>query len=227
MVKNLLIANWKSHKSVEETENYFSTLVERKENLHTQDTDVVICPPSIGLYSAKKIVAEQNLPVKIGSQNISPFSEGAYTGEIAASQIQSLVEYVIIGHSERRSNFNETENVIQKKIEQAKSVGLTVVLCVQGSDTPVYEGVDVIAYEPISAIGTGNPESPENVTVVLEALHERAPQAVLLYGGSVDKTSIHSFLSIELLHGFLVGGASLDPDTFIYLVSACATRKSY
>lgn len=227
MSKNLIVANWKSHKSVDETQQFFSRIAEVKNELQYANTEIVICPSFIGLEIAKRICSEHSLPIKIGSQNVSAYSEGAYTGEVAASQLSQIVKYIIIGHSERRNNFGDTEETIQEKIQQAKNENLSVILCVQGPDTPVYEGVDVIAYEPLSAIGTGNPDTPENVTTVLQTLHERSPQSLLLYGGSVDKNSIHSFLTIELLSGFLVGGASLDPDTFIHLVSACETRNSY
>jgi triosephosphate isomerase len=227
MAKNLIVANWKSHKTIEETHQYFSLFSEKKDQITVNSTEIVICPPYIGLETAKRICDESSLPVTLGCQNISPYEQGAYTGEISASQVSSLVRYVIIGHSERRNNFLETEEIIKQKIEQAKKSNLSVILCVQGSDTPVYENVDVIAYEPVSAIGTGNPDTPENVTNVLQQLHEKSPHSLLLYGGSVDTTSIQSFLTIEQLSGFLVGGASLDPDTFIHLVSACETRNSY
>lgn len=227
MEKTLLVANWKSHKSYQQTQEYFRKFVEKKDQLALSRTEIVICPSFPSLESAKTIVDAHALPVQIGVQTISQFEEGAYTGEVAASQIQSVARYVIIGHSERRQNFGETEEIIEQKVAQAHAVGLSVILCVQGGETPVYENVACIAYEPISAIGTGNPDSPENVTAVLSAIHEKAPNARLLYGGSVDPETISQFLSIKHIHGFLVGGASLDPDTFLSLVSACETRNSY
>jgi triosephosphate isomerase len=168
-----------------------------------------------------------SLPVLLGAQDVSPFPEGAYTGAIAATQLKNLVDYVIIGHSERRSHFAESEELIQQKVTMAKEVGLHVILCVQDAQGTVYEGVDVVAYEPVSAIGTGNPDSPENVTSVLQAIHERYPSVRLLYGGSVDKNSIHTFTKIPVLDGFLVGGASLEPESFLHLIAACDTRNSH
>jgi len=227
MTRNLIAANWKSHKTLEDTRQFFTTLTSAKERLHTTQTDIVVCPTFTGLETAKKMRDEASLPVMIGAQDVSPFPEGAYTGAIAATQLKELVEYTIIGHSERRANFGETEEVLIQKIAQAKAVGLQVILCVQDSQGDVYEGVDVVAYEPVSAIGTGIPDSPENVKEVLAALHEKNPTVRLLYGGSVDKNSIHTFTKIPILNGFLVGGASLDPESFLHLIAACDTRNSH
>ncbi|HRN95961.1 MAG TPA: triose-phosphate isomerase [Candidatus Levybacteria bacterium] len=227
MTRNLIAANWKSHKSLEETKQFFETLTQSKDRLGTNQTDVVICPSFTSLETAKKLRDAMNLSVLLGGQDVSPFPEGAYTGAIAATQLREIAEYVIIGHSERRSHFGESEAMIEQKINQAKEAGLQVILCVQDAQGIVYEGVDVVAYEPISAIGTGNPDSPENVIQVLETLHERYPSVRLLYGGSVDKNSIHTFTQIPLLHGFLVGGASLEPESFLHLIAACDTRNSH
>lgn len=227
MNRNLIAANWKSHKSLAETKQFFDTLIATKERVQTTHTDVVICPSFTSLELARNICEESSLPVLLGAQDVSPFPEGAYTGAVAAAQLKNLVEYVIIGHSERRSHFNESEEMIQQKVVQAKEVGLQVILCVQDARGIVYDGVDVVAYEPISAIGTGNPDSPENVKEVLTVLHEKNPIVRLLYGGSVDKNSIHTFTQISVLDGFLVGGASLDPESFLHLIAACDTRSSH
>ncbi len=227
MTRNLIAANWKSHKSLEETTDFFNTLTQKKDSLITNQTDIVVCPPFSSLATAHKMSKDASLPIYLGAQNVSPFPEGAYTGEIASSQLKEIAEYVIIGHSERRSHFGETEELIEQKVLQAKNVGLQVILCVQDAHGIVYEGVDVVAYEPVSAIGTGNPATPENVTEVLSSLQSNYPNVRLLYGGSVDTESIHTFLTIPHLKGFLVGGASLDPESFIQLIQACDTKNSH
>lgn len=227
MTRNLIVANWKSHKTLDETTEFFTALQSNQQKIQTTQTDVVICPAFTSLDRSKKLQKEFSLPVEIGAQDVSPFPEGAYTGAIAATQLKNLVTYVIIGHSERRSHFAETEDMIQQKINNAKEAGLQVILCVQDAEATVYDTVDVIAYEPVSAIGTGNPDDPENVAMVLAKLHEKASSARLLYGGSVDKNSIHTFTQIPNLNGFLVGGASLDPESFLHLIAACDTRNSF
>lgn len=226
MTKNLIVANWKSHKSLVETTEFFEKLNSLPERLQPSQTDVVICPPFTSLEHAKTLRDKFSLPIQLGAQDVSPFSEGAYTGAIAATQVKEIAEYVIVGHSERRSHFLESEEMIEKKVQLAKEAGLKVILCVPDAQTKIYEGVDVIAYEPISAIGTGNPADPQDVATVLQTLHTHNPSARLLYGGSVDKNSIYNYTNIDILNGFLPGGASLDPESFLHLITACDTRNS-
>lgn len=225
-MKNLIAANWKSNKTLDEIQNFFQYLTDNRQTLSTNNTEILICPPFPYLSTIKQQIETHALPVVIGAQNCSPFTLGAYTGEVSAVQIAEFADYVIIGHSERRKYFNEDEETIEKKISQAQECGLRVILCVQDEQGIVYEGVDTVAYEPIGAIGTGKPDDPSRVTTVLQALHEKYPSVRLLYGGSVDKDSINTYAHIPHLNGFLVGGASLDAESFLHLIAACDTKNS-
>ncbi len=221
----ILAANWKSHKTITETKDFFAVLAERKAHILPSSVHMIICPSFPSLVIARDEMKKHEIPVALGAQDVSPFPEGAYTGEVAATQLQDLVEYIIIGHSERRDYFEELDHMIEMKVKQAKDAGLKVILCVQDEDATVYDGVDIVAYEPVSAIGTGNPDDPENVQRVLSALQSRYPSVTYLYGGSVNSNTIAQFLSINEIGGFLVGGASLDADSFLQLAELCDTKS--
>ncbi len=225
-MKNLIAANWKSNKSLQEVKDFFENLSDRSEQLSVSNTEVLICPSFPFLEVSRQIINDKKLSVLLGAQNISPFSQGAYTGEVAASQVSELLDFVIIGHSERRRYFKEDEELISKKVQQAQEAGLRVILCVQDEQNMVYEGVDTVAYEPIEAIGTGRPDEPDHVAQVLSHIHNQYPSVRLLYGGSVDKNSIHNYTNIPLINGFLVGGASLEAESFLHLIKACDTKNS-
>jgi triosephosphate isomerase (TIM) len=151
--------------------------------------------------------------------DISPFDEGAYTGEINGNQIREFADYVIIGHSERRKNFAETDEMLSQKVQRAIECSLTPIFCVQGSDTPIPDGVTLVAYEPIFAIGTGNPDTPENAEAVIKTIKEKNPSVkYVLYGGSVTPEGVGGFTQKPLIDGVLVGGASLLSDKFVQII---------
>lgn len=216
MKKLFIVANWKSNKTVQGTTDWFEQLSIMPSEL-TPDKAVIICPPFHLLQQVKTLIMEKQLPFFIGSQNVSAFSEGAFTGEIAATQVKEIAEYCIIGHSERRKNFLETDDILLKKVELAKSAGLSVIYCVQDALTKIPEHVDVVAYEPITAIGSGNPDTPENANTVAEAIKNNGIRMVL-YGGSVTGANVHQFTLQEGIDGVLVGGASLKPDEFSSII---------
>lgn len=224
-MNNLIVANWKSNKNTLEVEDFFKVFSPKVKEVSLKRTEVVISPSFPFIYKCNQLISQDELNVSLAAKNISPFTQGAYTGEVAASQISDLAQYVIIGHSERRNYFNEDEDLIKKKVSLANEVGLKVILCVQDENTTVYDGVDTVAYEPIGSIGTGRPDDPERVEEVLTKLHERYPNVRLLYGGSVDSNSIHNYTEIALVKGYLVGGASLDADSFLQLISVCDEKN--
>ncbi|TSC66103.1 MAG: Triosephosphate isomerase [Microgenomates group bacterium Gr01-1014_80] len=215
-MKNLwIIANWKSNKTIQEALDWISIVgskLEKRENLK-----VIVCPTFSALSEVKKAITVGNFPLMVGSQDLSPFPEGAYTGEEAASMLQQFIGLSIIGHSERRQNFGETDETVAKKVKQALDNQIIPLVCVQGKETPVPEGVKLIAYEPIFAIGTGNPDTPENANEVTENFKEKYG-AEVLYGGSVTSENVKNFVSMENISGVLVGGASLDPEEFVRIV---------
>ena len=180
---------------------------------------IIFCPSYPFLTSSFEKISRNGINLKLGSQDISHFAQGAYTGEVAASQIANLVKYSIIGHSERRHNFADDDKVLSQKVENLNAAGIQAIFCVQGSDTPIPQGVAIIAYEPVFAIGTGNPDTPENVKVVAQKLRAHG-QYTILYGGSVSAENVKSFV-VDNVQGVLVGATnSLDPQKFIGILEA-------
>lgn len=212
-----IIANWKSNKNIEEALDWVSQVgaeISQKDNLK-----VVVCPTFSCLSEVKKAVAVGNFPLLIGSQDLSPFEAGSYTGEEAASLLNQLVSLSIIGHSERRVNFSETDEMVAKKTAQAIENNITPLVCVQGVDTSVPEGCKLVAYEPIFAIGTGTPDTPENANNVAQSLKQKYGEDLqILYGGSVTSENIKSFVDKENIDGVLIGKASLQAQEFIKII---------
>lgn len=209
-----IIANWKSNKTIAEALDWVSEVgpnIPKRDNLK-----VVVCPTFSALSEVKKTIAVGNFPLLVGAQDLSPFRSGAYTGEESASLIKQFVDLAILGHSERREKFLETDEMIAKKVQQALQNNIIPLLCVQGGQTSVPANCKLIAYEPIFAIGTGHPDTPENadkVAVVLKQKHNSNLE--VLYGGSVSSQNIKYFVSQENINGVLVGNASLDAEEFI------------
>lgn len=177
---------------------------------------VILCPPTFLLPILSQYLNTNriSLPISLGAQDVSPFEEGPHTGEEAASQLGEFAKYVIIGHSERRQEFGETDELVAQKVQTARAYQLEPIVCVQGKDTPVPDNVHIVAYEPLDAIGTGKPAVSEMAEeVALYFKHERHIPYVL-YGGSVTPENVHSYTSQPAIDGVLVGGASLDPALF-------------
>jgi triosephosphate isomerase len=216
MKKIFIVANWKSNKRSSDINTYTGIQEES-----SASKEVIICPPFTLLSALKTLIDEKKLLYKLGAQNISPFKAGAYTGEINGEQIKEFADYVIIGHSERRTNFNESDDLLKKKVKQALVNKLTPIYCIQDKNTYLPEGVNLVAYEPVSAIGTGNPDTPENAEKVAQSFIFKNPSiTAVLYGGSVTPENIASFVKQEHISGALIGGASLDPDKFAALIKA-------
>ncbi len=210
-MKKLFIAgNWKSNKTLSEAEDWIG-----KFNTVWENVTIVVCMP----YTLLGVMKSKNLSFLCGAQDVSPFGDGAYTGEVSARQIKECTDWVIIGHSERRKYFSETDDMLQKKVEQAKSVGLKIIYCVSDDITIVPQGVDVVAYEPVWAIGTGKTDTPENANAVIVNIKTKYKIATVIYGGSVTSENVASFVSQPAIDGVLPGGASLEAEKFIQLIS--------
>lgn len=217
MDKLFIVANLKSYKTEAEAKAWLDVFKKINENPQIfAQKEIIICPPFTLLSLFRDFFKENNLPVKIGAQNVSSFDEGAYTGEINAKQIKEFGDYVIIGHSERRSNFKESDDVLSNKVKISFEHGLTPIYCVQDKDTTVPQGVNILAYEPVFAIGTGNPDTPENADNIAKSFVDK--NKIVLYGGSVKSENVRSFTKEENVKGVLVGGASLDAQEFIQII---------
>ncbi len=241
-----IAANWKMHKTVAEAGEFVDALLPR---IAATQHDVVVCPP----FTALTAVVERRYgtAVKVAAQNMHEEGSGAFTGEVSAPMLVELdVEAVVLGHSERRQHFGETDEALARKVPAALAAGLEPILCVgeseQARDAGQTEGVlehqlqadltavedgrlaeVVIAYEPIWAIGTGRTATPEQAqeacAFIRDVLRERgaAADAVrILYGGSVKPANAAELLAQADIDGALVGGASLDPEEFASIVEA-------
>lgn len=218
MKKLLILGNWKSNKGVTDAIAWFAQIMHIQDALGNEKT-AVLFPSFPLLFFAKQQIAEKSLPLYLGAQNISPFPKGAYTGEVAAAQIKEFADYVLIGHSERRQYFHETDEVLAQKTELAVQAGLQVVYCVQNEETIVPKNAKIVAYEPVSAIGTGHPDTPEAAATVAHLIKKANPQVgQVVYGGSVTSRNVASFTQMEHIDGVLPGGASLDPHEFLTII---------
>lgn len=213
------------------------------------DVEVAIFPPFTDLRSVQTLVSADKLPIAYGGQDVSAHDSGAYTGEISGQFLAQLdCRYVIIGHSERRTLHNETDEVVAAKVTAAIKHGLSPVICVGEtaedlekhgpSAVPVSQlraalsGVEsasdfVVAYEPVWAIGSGQAATPDQAEQVCAALRAElnellgadvAAKTRILYGGSVKSTNIGGFMKEPNVDGALVGGASLDLNEFASIV---------
>lgn len=219
--KNLwVIANWKSNKTISEALDWVSKVgpqIPKKDNLK-----VVVCPTFSVISEVKKAVTVGNYPLMVGSQDLSPYDAGAYTGEESASLLKELVGLSILGHSERRQNFSESDEMVAKKVTQALKDNIIPLVCVQGPDIPIPGGCQLVAYEPVWAIGTGKPDTPENANDVAAKLKQKYREELeVIYGGSVTSQNVKEFIMQENISGVLPGKASLDPQEFISIVKVC------
>lgn len=219
--KNIwIIANWKANKSIKEALEWISIVgpkLEKRENLK-----VVVCPTFSALSEVRKEIMVGSYPLMVGAQDLSPFLAGAYTGEEPASILQQFVDLSIIGHSERRENFSETDEIVAKKVKQAIEANILPLVCVQGKDTPVPTGCKFVAYEPIFAVGTGNPDTPTSANEVAEKLKDQYGKDLeVLYGGSVTADNAKAFVLEQNINGLLIGKSSLDAYEFVEIVNQC------
>ncbi|MGZ9431315.1 triose-phosphate isomerase [Mycoplasma sp. CB776] len=239
MKKLTIIGNWKMNKNAQETKAFldeFSRLYSENKTKISDEVTFGIAAPFTNLFLFEK----SNL--KIVAQNFSNFDSGAYTGEISASMLKDLsVSFVILGHSERRQYFGETDELVNLKVHQALKEGLTPVVCV-GETLEEYENNKtkdvilhqlknslknvedfskiVIAYEPVWAIGTGKTATAQIAQEVCEFIRENTYKDVVIqYGGSVSPTNIEELMNQKDIDGALVGGASLKADSFIKLLT--------
>ncbi len=229
----LIAGNWKSNKTTSEAMEWLQKLSAISFQQSAKECSIVLCVPFTLLYLLKQEIERLHLPLELGAQDVSPFADGAYTGEVSARQIKELASWVIIGHSERRKYFGETDEILSQKVIHAKSVGLSVLYCVPDDVTIVPGMVDAVAYEPVWAIGTGKSDTPENANSVIRAIkakcvpdsrNQKFPDSgnlnvpLVIYGGSVTSENVASFIAQPAVDGVLPGGASMDPVKFANLI---------
>jgi len=239
-VRKIVIAgNWKMYKTQTEALEFLQGFMHSLEET-PDDREIVLCPPFTDLGIISKSLHGSR--VQLGAQNVHWEDCGAYTGEISATMLTEIgVRYVIVGHSERRQYFGETDETVNKRLKAAQSYHLTPILCVgeskQQRDTGETESliatqlekglidVDqhnlVIAYEPIWAIGTGDTCETKEANRVIGLIRSvlTNPDVPIQYGGSVKPDNIDEIMAQPEIDGVLVGGASLQPDSFARIVN--------
>ncbi|PIV09493.1 hypothetical protein COS31_02040 [Candidatus Roizmanbacteria bacterium CG02_land_8_20_14_3_00_36_15] len=217
------IANWKANKNFDEAKQWVNQFLK----IYRPKTErtVIICPPFPFIPLLHQAVNHLK-NIKIGSQDLSAFESGTYTGEVTAKTLKGLVDYVIIGHSERRKNFHESQDLIGQKISLAKKYQIEPIVCFQDVTDRLPNNIKFIAYEPPWAISKGYEDSmktvieetPETVIKVKKKLKIQSDKC-FIYGGSVNSNNISQYLKYKEIDGYLVGGASLNPATFYEIVS--------
>jgi len=258
----MIAGNWKCNMRLETAFELAADIVSRANDVEGVET--VICPPFIYLATVETALTMST--VRLGAQNMHWEDEGAQnmhweddtaaTGEIGPGQLEELCDYVIIGHSERRHVFGETDEAVNRKVKAALAAGLLPIMCVgetldereagQMADVLLrqtragLDGVEVpetfvVAYEPVWAIGTGKAATAEDAVAAISLIRqelasiagEATAEAVrILYGGSVTPDNIAGFMANETIDGGLVGGASLKPEVFSEIIEKTAAARA-
>ena len=214
-----ILGNWKANKNFTEMKQWIYTF-QREYRPHETVTVGVFPPLPFVSYVQGKLKDCRN--VFVGSQTISSFEKGSYTGEVTAASLEGVVSHSIIGHSERRKTFNETDAQLQEKVKQTLAYGIVPVYCVRDEKDPIPAGVRFVAYEPVAAIGTGQNEPPEQ-TVAMKKKMKLPKDVIFLYGGSVDEKNASGYFVTDEIDGFLIGTACLDPMQFVQIVLKAQT----
>src|SRR3954449_7721438 len=237
--KLIIAGNWKMNKTVAEALDLVKGC--KRELTNVKEVDIVVCPPFTALSEVSKAVLNSN--IRLGAQNMSEHNYGAYTGEIAAGMLKEFsVRYVILGHSERRQFYGETNPIVAKKAHAAHAASLKPIVCV-GETLAEREGGQmekvldsqvngslagltkdqmsetVLAYEPVWAIGTGKTATTQQAQDA-HAFIRGILDVPILYGGSVKPDNAAELLGQPDVDGALVGGASLQADSFAAIVQA-------
>jgi triosephosphate isomerase len=246
-----IAGNWKMNTTATEAERLVLEMLEKLDRI--EGVEKVLCPPFVSLVAISMML--QSSSIKLGAQNMYFEAKGAYTGEISPLMLMELCEFVILGHSERRWCFGETDEIINKKVRAASTNKLKPILCVgerpeeneagkteeviSRQVTAALSGIEpvrdlVVAYEPVWAIGTGKAASGKQAGVTIEFIRDVvaklwnksiAQDLRIVYGGSVTSANIAEFISHPEIDGALVGGASLKAEEFVGIVERTAEIK--
>jgi triosephosphate isomerase len=246
-----IAGNWKMNTTAAEAERLVLEMLERLDKI--EGVEKVLCPPFVSLVAISMML--QSSSIKLGAQNMYFEAKGAYTGEISPLMLSELCEFVILGHSERRWYFGETDEQVSKKVKAAVANKLKPILCVgerpedneagkteevvSRQVTADLSGTEpvrdlVIAYEPVWAIGTGKAASGKQAAATIQFIRDVlaklwnkavARDLRILYGGSVTGANIAEFISHPEIDGALVGGASLKAEEFVGIVEKTAEIK--
>jgi triosephosphate isomerase (TIM) len=246
----LVIGNWKMNLDFVEGLHLVQQLGVLMKNRAVEHTDVVVAPPFVDLRTVSSVIDAEKLSIGLGAQHVNPNDNGAYTGEISTSMLTRLnVQWIIVGHSERRTHFAMSDDIVAETLRSVVRAGQHAVLCV-GENFAVREAGDqeafveaqlssalrgleerfhplvTVAYEPLWAIGTGVTATSEQVREMTAFLRRTLSSLALsasqvLYGGSVNPENAETLVRDGDIDGFLVGGASLKAESFYAILRAC------
>lgn len=216
------IANWKANKTLREALSWADSFIQLLKANPVITHNIIICPPFPLIFPLKdKFKGLKN--IFLGAQDLSQFEQGTYTGEVTANNLSGLISHVILGHSERRKNFSESDDVVMKKFRLASKHQVKSFYCISSLDQSLPQEVEFLCYEPIESISTGdglgNNLSLDHVLNFKSKLNLK-PITKFIYGGSVNENNVKDYLKTPEIDGFLVGGASLDPQRFFNIVSS-------
>ena len=247
MPRTIVAGNWKMHKTAAETRAFLAAFIPFTEHVRER-VEIVVAPPFTALAAAHDVL-RAHPRIALGAQNVHWDLQGAFTGEVAAPMLEEFgVRFCIVGHSERRMLFNESDRTVNLKVKTLLARGITPIIAVgesyderQAGDTDsrvvtqtlaALEGLDreqmsrlVMAYEPIWAIGTGSSCDPAEANRVMGVIRDSTPgldSVPILYGGSVKPENVADYAAQPNVNGGLIGGASLDPEAFARLITAAA-----
>ncbi|UCC59634.1 MAG: triose-phosphate isomerase [Dehalococcoidia bacterium] len=251
MRKPIIAGNWKMNTSTSEATELVKAM--KKKLVSITGVDKVLCPPFVSLSLVKDLI--KGTSIKLGAQNMHYERSGAYTGEISPVMLSGLCSFVILGHSERRALFEESDQIVNKKVQAALDLQLTPIVCVgesleqnEAGETidvvtrqikAAFNGVEslqgtVVAYEPIWAIGTGKAARGDQANAIHKVIRSVIAQLYddsvaqdmrIQYGGSVTAANIAEFIGQPEIDGALVGGASLKAPEFISIVEQTSKIK--
>ncbi len=221
-MKLTLIANIKSYKIASDIQKWLA-LVDQHALQTRPPLNLLVALPFPYFHLARSFSRLQ-----LAAQNVSPFPPGSYTGEVNANQLQDQgVHYCLVGHSERRKYFHETNQTVVNKVELLLDHNITPIICLDDNnfrsqlsllDSRLYSHC-LFAYEPISSIGTGNPADPDQVQETAHLI-SKLTKSPVLYGGSIDSLNASTYTNLPAINGLLVGNHSLDPQSFISIIQA-------
>ncbi|MCF8001463.1 MAG: triose-phosphate isomerase [Halanaerobiales bacterium] len=252
MRKPFIAGNWKMNKTISEAKDLVTSLKEKVAGI--ENVEIGVCPPDIDLPDVVEIAKSSN--IKVGGQNMHWEESGAFTGDTSPVMLKELgVDYIIVGHSERREYYGETDEEVNKKVKAAFNHGLKPIICVgesleerKADNTrdkvekqvkAALKGLNqkqvsqtVIAYEPLWAIGTGESASAKQANEVISYIRDvietqyldAAEDVRIQYGGSVKPHNIEEFMSESDIDGALVGGASLQAESFAQIIKKAAQK---
>lgn len=248
-MKNLIAGNWKMNGSLSDAIKLTQDIVEgiQESPQLLEKNDFLVCPP---FHHLIPVQGELTAVVALGGQDCSPFDNGAYTGDVSAAMLKdSNAEYVILGHSERRTYYSESNLMVKQKAMMANESGLKTIICIGETEeereagkvedvvgrqlaeslpeTAIAENM-VIAYEPVWAIGTGKSATPADIAAVHDFIRSELGQKIeegadkirILYGGSVKPSNAAEIFAVNNVNGALIGGASLKAEDFLGIARA-------